>query len=119
MLGQVVEREQAFPLLRPPPADGEQPRQTTVACAIGRPQNDARGVDRRHLRPDDQLDPRVFRGPMRAHDSGDAFAVGHRQRGVSQGRRRLDQFLRMGGSFEEGEIRSAVQFSVAHGKKSE
>jgi hypothetical protein len=111
--GDVVESQFAFSLGSPPAAESDQPAEVGVRGPVARPQADRRRIERRDLGPDDQRQPDFFRDRMGPNDSRQRVAIGHRQRAIAQFGRPHDQFVRVRGSFEEGEIRAAMQLGIA------
>jgi hypothetical protein len=112
ILGDVVETQAAFPFFRAATALGDQPREPAVSRAIRRPQHHRRGVIGRDFRADDQFHPLFLGRPMRPNHAGQAVAIGNRQGTISQLGRPANQLAGVRGSFEEGEVRFGVQFSV-------
>ena len=64
------------------------------------------------FRADDQLQPVLLRGDVGPHDAGEAVAVGDGESVVAASGRGGDQLVGVGGPFEEGVVRLAVQLGV-------
>ena len=84
MFGQVVERDPALSLGSIPPAAGDEPREPTVGLAVGRQQHDRRGIDRRDLGTDQELEAGLHSGRVCPDNTRQAVAVGDRQGVVAQ-----------------------------------
>ena len=84
-------------------AAGEQAAEVGVAGMFGGPEHERRRVDGLENRAHDQfqrrfecrVQPEVFRGGMRPHDTGERAPVGDRQRLVAEGMRPPHEFLGM------------------------
>ena len=114
MLGHVIQRQPAFAFFRAAAAERDEPRQAAVGGAVGRPEDQRRGIGRRDFRADDELHAELFGGHVGADDSGQAVSIGHRDGRVAQFGGAIYQFLRVRSAFEEGEVRFGVKLGV-HG----
>jgi hypothetical protein len=86
-------------------AAGDEAAESAVAGAVGGPEDDRRGVGRRDLGADHQRQAGVFGGDVCSHHSGQAVAIGHRQRAVTQRGGLAHQLIGVRCAFEEGEVR--------------
>jgi hypothetical protein len=114
--GQVFPPQPALALGRAATAQGQQSTQPRVGTAVGDPDHQRPASFQVQLGADQQLQLLVPRGRMRADHARQAVLVGDRQRLISQLDRAVDQFVRMGRSEQEREVRLAVQFGVTHGR---
>ena len=113
---EVIERELARTLRRPPLAQRQKPREPAVRCPIGGIGEKARSVHEIEPAADEKAYPGRLRRGVRAHDPGQRVAVGERD-GLTPQRLRLhDKLVRMRAAAEEGEVRGHLQFGIAgHG----
>ena len=101
--------EMAFALGRAALAEGQQPRQPAIGGAVRGIGEQARAVAQVEAAADDEPDPDLFRRMMRAHDAGQAVAVGDRDRLMAERGRGQHQLVRMRGAAQEREIGGDLQ----------
>ncbi len=109
----IVERELALAFLRTSATDGEQPCEIRVACAVCGEQNRGRCVVEHDFGSDELLQPRLFRCDVRADDSGETVDVGDTERGITEFRGTISEFIGMRRRCEEREVRSRINFREA------
>ena len=102
----------AHPLGATEPAPGDQAAEVGVAGAGAGQQHQDRAVLQAHLRADDQVHSEIACPQVRLDDAVHAVAVGQRDRAQAQMARLLDQFRRVGGALQEGEVALAPQGHV-------
>ena len=111
--GDIVEKERALPLLGAHLPERQQAREAAIGGAVARQAQEARAVLQIETRPDDELQPDLLGGEVRAHDAGKRVAVGDGERGQAQRLRLRDELLAMRGAAQEREVGRDLQLGVA------
>jgi hypothetical protein len=114
MLEQIAAIEVAFSLGGAPPADGQQCREPGVSVAIGRPDEQVRGVvGEGEPAADDQLEagdlPRRLESP---HHAGEGVDVGDRHSPAAERGGGVHQFVRVRCALQEREVGDHVELGV-------
>ncbi len=107
--------ETAFALGRAALARGQQPRQPAIGGAILGKDKQARAVAKIEPAADDETQPDLLRRLVRAHDAGEAVAVGDRDRAVAEGGGGHHQLGRMRRPAQKREIGGDLQIPRSAG----
>jgi hypothetical protein len=92
--------------------DAKEFAKIAVALTIGRPDDQGRTVDGMEFTADNKRERMVLGGRMGPDDSRKSVPVGNRKSLVAIELGLLDKLMGMRGSFEEREVRFAVEFDV-------
>ena len=110
--------EMTLALGRAPLAQGQEASEAAIGGTVLRIGEEARAIGEVEPDADDKADSGGLRRLMRAHQPGDAVAVGDRDRPVAKRRRGRHQFARMRGAAQEREIAGDLQLGVVrHAKR--
>ena len=108
----IVEAEVIAALLRRAPPARDQATKAPIAMPVGRERDERETAAQAKPRADDQRQSIRLRRQMRAHDTRDRALVGDRERTVAERVGAIDEFARVRGAPQEGEVREAVQLGV-------
>jgi hypothetical protein len=103
----------AFALGRAALAEGEKRRQPAIGGAVLGEGEEAHPVAQIEPHTDDEADAGLLRRLMRAHEPGDAVAVGDRDRRETERRGLLHQLVRMRAAAQKGEIAGHLKLGIA------
>jgi hypothetical protein len=112
VLCDIVEKERALALLGAHLADGEQAGETAVGLAVARQAQEAQVLLQIEPRADDELQPDLLGGGVRAHDARKRIAVRDGERGKPQRLRLRDELLSVRGPAQEREVGRDLQLGV-------
>ena len=90
----------------------------TVALAVDGEQHELQSVDKPDFGSDDEFQTVLLGLDVSPDCTGKRAFVGDGERAIAQFMRALNQFLRMGGAAQEGEVGKAVQFRLGGKHKS-
>ena len=113
-LGDVLPAEQALRLAAPPLAERQQPAEAAIGWPVGGVDQERGAIGQVEPAADDQPHARGLRRLVRAHDAGEAVAVGDRQGLEAEHGCLGEQLLAGAGAAQERELRRALQLGVAH-----